>query len=287
MEQIYNIAQINTETERLFSGASVEWSRSKKLIWENTFEAIVEQPAAKTIYLRQRIVRLSVAASLIILVSFGSIAWFHSQTFVSRAGTHLSVALPDGSSVDLNAGSLLKFYPYRWPVSRNVELNGEGFFNVEKGGKFVVKSKFGETSVLGTSFNIFARDDSYRVLCVTGRVQVKAENNDLAILVPNEQVIIKAGKLVEKVANVIPENITSWRSHQFVYTAAPFAAVIEEIERQYGISIHISEELVGGTISCNIPKKPDVEGVLSVVCKPLGYKFKKKSEKSYLISRNN
>ena len=72
----------------------------------------------------------------------------------------------------------------------------------------------------------------------------------------------------------------------FLFNAAPIAQVIREIERQYGISI-AAEKPLSGTISVSFRKTPDVEKILSMVCKPLGYNFIKKSDKSYLITGNN
>lgn len=160
-----------------------------------------------------------------------------------------------------------------------------GYFEVQKGKKFTVESKLGETSVLGTSFNIYSRDDSYRVLCLTGKVGVEASSKESVILNPNQEVVIKSGKVFKQNIKLKPENTTSWRFNQFLYTATPFKRVIQEIERQYGISINTEEEL-NELISCNFQIKPNVEEILSVVCKPLGYHFTKTSEKQYLITRN-
>lgn len=285
MEQINNIEQISSETARLFSGAKVEWSKSKELIWENNFDVLLQETKVKKLSFNQQIVRLSIAASFLLLIGIGSFGWFYSKTIVSPRGTHLTASLPDGSTVELNAESSIKYYPYRWALARNVQFKGEGFFEVQKGKKFRVESQLGKTSVLGTSFNIYSRDDTYRVLCLTGNVSVEASSKESVVLNPNQEVIIKSGKLFKRNDNVIPENTTSWRLNQFRYTAVPFKEIIKEIERQYGISINTNEEL-NDLISCNFQIKPNVEEILSVVCKPLGYKFTKASDKKYLITRN-
>lgn len=286
MEQINSIEQISSETARLLAGAKVEWSKSKELIWETNFDDLFQETKVKKLNFNQQIMRLSIAASFILLIGIGSFGWFYSKTIVSPRGNHLTASLPDGSTVELNAESSLKYYPYRWAARRNVQFEGEGYFEVQKGKKFTVESKLGETSVLGTSFNIYSRDDSYRVLCLTGKVGVKASSKESVILNPNQEVIIKSGKVFKQNNNLKPENTISWRFNQFLYTAAPFKRVIQEIERQYGISINTEEEL-NDLISCNFQIKPNVEEILSVVCKPLGYNFTKTSEKQYLITRNN
>ena len=285
MEQTNSIGQISIETERLFSGAKIEWSKNEKLIWEDSFDELFQKTKVKKVNFKQHILKLSIAASFLFLIGIGSFAWFYSKTIESPQGEHLTASLPDGSTVELNAESSLKYYPYRWVVDRNVKFEGEGFFEVQKGKKFTVESQLGETSVLGTSFNIYSRDETYRVLCLTGKVGVEAYNKESVILNPNQEVIVKSGKVFKQNNNIIPENTISWRFNQFQYTAVPFNEVISEIERQYGISVSLQNEL-DGLISVSFTKGPNVEEILSVVCKPLGYSYTKASEKQYLITRN-
>jgi ferric-dicitrate binding protein FerR (iron transport regulator) len=286
MEHQNDIQQISAETSRLFSGAKIEWDRTKESIFSEKFESILAKPEVKVISFRQRVMQLSVAASLIILVGLGTIALMYSKTVGSPAGRHLTAQLPDNSTVELNAESTLSFYPYRWYFQRNVELKGEGFFSVQKGKKFTVKSELGETSVLGTTFNIFSRNDTYRVFCKTGKVNVTSNSGESVILNPNQIAIVESGKISIEENVISSEHILSWRDNMFLFNAAPIAVVLREIERQYGISI-ATEKSLSGTISLSIQKNPDVEKILSMVCKPLGYNFIKKSEKSYMITRNH
>ena len=194
--------------------------------------------------------------------------------------------LPDGSTVEMNAASHLKYFPYRWIIKRDLTFEGEGFFEVEKGKKFEVKSAQAKTSVLGTSFNIFSRDDLYKVACVTGKVLVTASNHESVILNPSQQAILKTGEDLKKLEALKKEEIISWRNNMFLFTAAPFQNVIKEIERQYGVSVKVESGL-SGTLTCNFNRRSDVEEVLALVCKPLGYKFVKQTEKEYSIVRNN
>lgn len=286
MEHQNNIKQIASETEKLFSGAKIDWGKDKKSIFDETFAPLYSEPETKVVWLRQNIFSLSIAASFLILVAIGTFALMFTKTVYSPAGNHLTAELPDGSSVEMNAQTTLKYYPYRWFFQRNVEFAGEGYFSVEKGKKFTVTSTQGKTTVLGTTFNIFAREKDYRVFCNTGKVKVINTSGESVILTQNQKATITSGILSDPVYINDPENVLSWRNSIFLYNAAPFAEVIKEIERQYGISI-ISKSTLSGTISVNFQKGPDVEKVLSMVCKPLDYNYVKKSDKQYEIIRNN
>jgi len=286
MEHQNNIKQIASETEKLFSGAKIEWDKDKDSIFSETFATLISEPETKVVGLRQNMLRLSIAASFLLLVGVGTFAFLFSKTVYSPAGNHLTAELPDGSTVEMNAQTTLKYYPYRWFFKRNVKFSGEGYFSVEKGKKFTVTSTQGNTTVLGTTFNIFARDDSYRVFCKSGKVKVSNPSGEFVILTPNQKTMISAGVPSEPVFVSESENILSWRNNIFLYNAAPFTEVVREIERQYGISI-TSENKLSGTISVNFQKSPNVEKVLSMVCKPLGYSYVKKSDKQYEIIKKN
>jgi len=68
------------------------------------------------------------------------------------------VTLPDGSNVWLNHSSSLRYPAAFRGRSRNVELNGEGYFEVTHNSKipFVVKAGEIQIKAIGTTFNIMA-----------------------------------------------------------------------------------------------------------------------------------
>ncbi len=280
------IQEIDAETIELFARAKIEWRQNKESIFRDNFEGIMGQPQAKVVSFSRTIIRLVIAASLLIVVSLTLASVFYTKTIYCPAGRHLTAQLPDGSRVEMNAETRLKYYPWRWYFQRKLELDGEAFFSVQKGEKFTVKSKLGETSVLGTTFNIFSRDDSYHVLCLTGKVNVKSLTGESVILLPNQRVAIQAGKLTSPETHSQPENIISWREDRFLFSSAPFPEVISEIERQFGVNI-TSDQRLTGVISISFRKEPDLDKILTMVCKPLGYDFVKLSDKNYRITKSN
>ena len=284
-EKSLHIEDLNPREEAFFSSGKLTWEKSKEQAWDEVFSGIEEKKPARTVAMWRK-VSVGIAASIALLIALGSFSWFFSKTVNCPTGEHFVAELPDGSVVEMNAASELKYFPVRWIVSRNLVFEGEGFFEVEKGKKFVVKSAYAKTAVLGTSFNIYSRDDLYKVACVTGKVRVTASNRESVILNSNQQVVLRLGEELKKLEALKKEEIISWRNNMFLFTATPFHNVIKEIERQYGISVSIENGL-DGTLTCNFNRRSDVEEVLALVCKPLGYKFVKQTEKKYLIVRNN
>ena len=134
-----------------------KWSKSKEDIWDSVFEGLEETPKVIEMAPRKRSLWFYAAASIAaIAIILPSIAFFYTKNEVAERGTHLAVVLPDGSKVDLNAESKISYKPLWWFISRDVELKGEAYFEVEKGSTFDVRSGQYTVSVLGTSFNVFS-----------------------------------------------------------------------------------------------------------------------------------
>lgn len=90
--------------------------------------------------------------------------------------------LPDGSQVWLNSNTTLR-YPSKFSKTREVELDGEGFFKVQKnhGRKFIVKAGAVDVEVLGTQFDVEAyksHGTEIRTTLLTGSVAMRYVDNE-------------------------------------------------------------------------------------------------------------
>ena len=213
---------IEKQLNDLNQSLSIPYSKSREEIWETLSKETVEkEPLTKPVRLmRRRLLRL--AAMIVLVVGSGVILRYYHYTVVSAPGEMSAFYLPDGSEITLAAGSEASYYPLWWSVSRIVTLKGEAFFKVQKGEKFSVRSERGITSVLGTSFDIYARNDNYRVVCYTGKVNVEArKSNKQIVLTPGEKAEIDlAGDISFSKENKTGRYI-AWLDNQFVFTSAP------------------------------------------------------------------
>ncbi|AUC21579.1 anti-sigma factor, partial [Polaribacter sejongensis] len=80
--------------------------------------------------------------------------------------------LPDNSEVVLNANSEISYAKDSWQENRNLTLDGEAFFKVQKGEKFTVNTEVGRVTVLGTQFNVKERENYFEVKTFEGLVSV-------------------------------------------------------------------------------------------------------------------
>ncbi|NRD24837.1 FecR family protein [Winogradskyella litoriviva] len=146
-----------------------------------------------------------------------------------------SIALPDNSTVELNANSLLSFNEDNWSNNREVRLQGEAYFKVAKGQKFDVITEDGIVSVLGTQFNVKQREQYFEVTCYEGLVGV-THNNKTVKLKPGHTFKIVDGKLLanEKENAMQPH----WLHGESSFKSIALKHVITEFENQYNMYIH-------------------------------------------------
>jgi transmembrane sensor len=259
--------------------------KSKAQVWAELDE-LLEQPIQAPARVRSIIsFQLKIAASIILIASLGVIAGlrFYTTTIVCLSGQQKTAQLPDGSIVQLNAQSSIKFNPYWWKMNREVNLVGEGYFKVQKGKKFTVTSTNGSTSVLGTSFNIYARDNDYEVTCLTGKVNVIAkQSKDQIIITPNQMVKLNAQGNLDTNLNIDAKMATQWTKGKFIFTQVPLHKVLKEIGRQYNVSIKNIENL-NDLYTGSFSKEPNVETVLDVISATFNISYTKSDLDVYTI----
>lgn len=193
------------------------------------------------------------------------------QTVSTLAETR-TVNLPDGTSVTLNHYSTLT-YPERFKTdNREVELNGEAYFEVSKDKKhpFIVQTEAVDVRVLGTQFNVDAYRDSpdVRTTLLTGSVAVSNKSNsEHMILKPNEIAIYN--KVEKKLTRKLLEDATdeiSWRHGEFIFDDVPLRDIARELSNSFGTTIQITDStLQNYRISARFRNGEDLETILSVL----------------------
>ncbi|WP_246067699.1 FecR family protein [Changchengzhania lutea] len=175
---------------------------------------------------------LRIAAVLAICFS----VYYYTTTLDTKITTDLAqkttIALPDASSVFLNAKSLLVFNKNHWKKDRDVELEGEAFFKVAKGSSFKVITKSGTVTVYGTQFNVKQRDNHFEVICYEGLVGVTYKSKETK-LKPGDSFLIIDGKTIAKEKE--NRSTPSWLNNESTFKSLPYKTVIAEFERQYSV----------------------------------------------------
>jgi len=214
-------------------------TRSKEEAWNLLVQKIERQKApepVKSLSLGWK--TAAIAASLLLIIS---LAYFKYSTvsYSTSRGQHLSVWLPDGSEVALNACSRIQYPRYWFINSRKVMLNGEAFFKVTKGSTFtVISSLHHRVEVVGTQFNVTARDSIFKVTCYEGKVKVISHSGKSAILSKGNTTSIVGDSIIHHQNEVLPASATpAWTTGEFYFETAPLQIVMDELMRQYRVNI--------------------------------------------------
>ncbi len=155
----------------------------------------------------------------------------------TQVGQKTTVELPDNSVVSVNALSEIAFNEKGWKDDRTIALEGEAFFDVAKGKKFVVSTPSGEVAVLGTEFNVKQRGGYFEVKCFEGTVRVTKEGRE-TILDQGDNVRWFNGTREEgKNSHSVPQ----WTKDVSDFQRVTVSQVFSELERQYGVKVTLEK----------------------------------------------
>lgn len=208
------------------------------------FSKINEQKSTKISQEETKVIKLIpswayvVAASIVIALGIFYFLINMPSNFSTEYSEQLAVVLPDQSKVELNSNSHLDFKKLNWNSNREVSLEGEAFFDVEKGSAFRVITSEGTIEVLGTEFNVVSRDNYFEVQCHEGKVKV--ENID-----SGQRTVLTKGKAVRFVNNSLEawdfnQLKPDWLSGESTFRNAPLSQVIIDLQNKYNITLDAS-----------------------------------------------
>ncbi|KAA2241300.1 FecR family protein [Chitinophaga agrisoli] len=190
------------------------------------------------------------------------------NTIVTPKGGEYQVELPDGSHVWLNAQTSLRYPVSFQDKTRQVELNGEAYFDVAKNNQpFIVKTRNQQLEVLGTVFNINSFNNNITTTLVEGKVKLQSlkENNQARILKPNEQSVFQEQQDNFTVTPVDPLYATAWRNGNFSFNNANIKEVMGSIARWYDVEVEYTGNFTNNYFSGKISKFEQIDKLLATL----------------------
>lgn len=206
------------------------------------------------------------------------------NTISTPKGGQFQIVLSDGTKVWLNAASSLKFPASFAGKERNVELTGEGYFEVAKNPSMPFNVTVGEmkVQVIGTHFNINAYNDEaiIKTTLLEGSVKVSTSDYQSAVLKPNQQAQLQTTNYkLQTVNNVDVSEAMAWKDGFFEFEDMEIPVIMRQIERWYDVSIEYKHtgdtEKFGGRISRNLS--------LASVLKLLDVRFRLEGNKLIIL----
>ncbi|MFW0740012.1 FecR family protein [Flavobacterium sp. T12S277] len=203
---------------------------------------------------------------------------FVPQTQTANFGEKTSFSLPDNSEVVLNSGSEISYKKWNWTNNRHLELKGEAYFKVAKGRRFEVQTSLGKVSVLGTQFNVKVRKNKFDVVCYEGRVKVNYANTQI-VLTHGQSVNFENGKQVKlNVRSLKPE----WIDNQISFYQENIRAILDEVERQYNITIELNTKDTVSLFTGKLPAK-DLNTAIQIISTTYHLEAKKVSKNKIIF----
>ena len=171
----------------------------------------------------------------------------------TNPGMVATVNLPDGSKVWLNSRSYLK-HPQKFTGdTRNVEMEGEAYFSVQKdkSKKFIVNTPFNlKAEVLGTEFNMEAYKESNKVVTtlVSGSVRLSFQNKnnteETMIMKPNDEISYNSKTRGVSLSKPYLPTLTAWKDGLVIFRNTPFEDALNVLSKRFNVEFIVKNDLL-------------------------------------------
>lgn len=219
---------------------------------------------------------LRVAAAVILLVGLGTLSYLlfvPAERNVQMTARTLElqefgINLPDGSRVDLNAGSKLEYKLQRSGI-RMVTLDGEAFFDVvyNEYRPFIIKAGKGVVQVTGTSFSV-------RTIPGVDRIEVYVESGNVQFYRSRKQdriLSLKAGQMGVLEQNRLSENTSiepnhlAWKTRKLIFRETRLGDVAGVMNRTYNQKIRFTNEALEDCLFTGTFDNQPLDSVVRVI----------------------
>jgi len=158
-----------------------------------------------------------------------------ANTYSTGIGEQRSIALADGSTVELNARSSLRVH--LTDRQRDVTLlEGQALFRVAKDAQrpFVVRAGDAQVRAVGTEFDVYRKESETVVTVVAGRVETyddSGRGGEGAIVLSAGERLAVVPHTVTKPTRADPAVATAWLQKRLIFEETPLNEVAEEFNR--------------------------------------------------------
>lgn len=197
----------------------------------------------------------NIAAAMLLPVVLAASFFFHRMSGPQEAPTHIievstvtgmlsHLSLPDGSEVWLNANTTLRYPAVFNKETRDVELDGEAFFDIAHNADqpFSVHTAGMDIQVTGTRFNVDAYDlpgRNPRAWLEEGGIRLHwtdgTGTGKTVSLVPDQYAELSLDTHTVDITSVRADGALAWKEGGFAFRDTP----LEEALRQIGNRFHV------------------------------------------------
>ncbi len=184
----------------------------------------------------------------------------------------VSSDLPDGSHVSLNQGTMLTYRFDRSNQERQVHLQGDAFFEVDRDEErpFVVKAGEITVEVLGTSFYVDAKSevDTVRVIVKSGSVSVGVGAEEVVLKAEEVGLFDRSSQQLSKAENV-DLNYLAWQSEVLRFENQTLASIVEALNNHFQTQIKLDNEVIAACRMTATFTNKSLETIVEIIEKTL------------------
>lgn len=255
--------------------------------WLRLQQAIAQRDTEAAPRKSRLIPRLALGMTGVVVALVGTYVYFSffsskssSDTIVTGRGEQKEVVLGDGSQITLNHTTELVMAKLQPREPRRVSLAGEAYFRVQprQVGEtpFIVSTDYADVQVVGTEFNLRAREGVLEVAVISGMVNVTAvkEGKDSALMLTDrEMAVCPQGDYPRRIGDIPSPEYPGWIHGKLFLNKTSFAAACHEIEMWFDITIKIDERTYHSDMITGILDAKSAESALAALCEVAGKKF--------------
>ncbi len=175
-----------------------------------------------------------------------------SLEIIAPIGSRAVVQLSDGTTVNLNYGSKIKYPRNFTGDTRGIILIGEAYFDVAHNPErpFIVKTGKLNIKALGTEFNVlgYPGNDIVETTLVNGKVvleqnEVNGNVKTIGAMEPGQHVAynLESGKITSSKGNI--EKYIAWKDGKLIFDNEPITEVAEKLSRMYNVDIEVADDI--------------------------------------------
>ncbi|RPD42625.1 FecR family protein [Chitinophaga barathri] len=186
------------------------------------------------------------------------------------------IRLSDGTEVWLNSLSSIRF-PFSFTGStREVEVEGEAYFNVaaDEEKPFIVHTPEGKVQVLGTTFNVNAYEQGHMITSlVDGAVKTSNSGREV-ILRPGQEAIWDEGREA-RVQKFDPVQKLAWMEGVIYFKGADFNTIATALDRWYDLELRVERpELNSLRFHVQLEKNKPIQDFMEILRVSKGFQYR-------------
>ncbi len=288
LSELEELISENDELLKVYEEAVSTWEKSNNFVpkvsadaeasWNSFQRRLREKPQTKVFTLSPF---YKIAAVIVISMGLG-ISFFNvwdTESYITKEGEKLEVALADQSLITLNENSSLTISRAFNKEFRTVRFEGEAYFDVAENPQkpFIIETGSSQIRVLGTSFNVDARKEKklVEVDVTSGRVSLSeiGDSSYQVILTIGMKGIFNSESKELISLESENENFQAWRTELLVFDDLKMDKVLGDIEDYFEVDISASNKEILNCTFTSTFSKPTIREVVEILSLTLDLEY--------------